>query len=64
MQAGLPTENEREMRDLVEEFAGIFRIRLDDKQPAMVPKMPLNIKEELRPAQAPPRQYSIGRRPS
>jgi hypothetical protein len=34
------------MRDLVEEFTGIFRIRLDDKQPAMVPKMTLNIKEE------------------
>jgi hypothetical protein len=58
VQAGLPMENEREMRDLVQEFADIFRIRLDDAEPAKVLKMTLNIKKEVRPTQAPPRQYN------
>jgi hypothetical protein len=58
VQAGLPMQNEREKRDFVLEFADIFRIRLDDAEPAKVPKMTLNIKRDVRSTQAPPRQYN------
>jgi hypothetical protein len=58
VQTGLPMENEREMRKLVQEFADFFRIRLDDAEPAKVPKMTLNIKKVVRPTQAQPRQYN------
>jgi hypothetical protein len=58
VQAGMSIENEREMRDLVEGFADIFRIRLDDAEPAKVPKMTLIIENEVRPTKAPPRQYN------
>jgi hypothetical protein len=57
VQAGMSIENEREMRDLVEGFADVFRIRLDDAEPAKVPKMTLIIEKEVRPTKAPPRQY-------
>jgi hypothetical protein len=58
VQTGLPMGNEREMRDLAQEFADIFRIRLDDAEPAKVPNMTVNIKKEVRPTKAPPRQYN------
>jgi hypothetical protein len=58
VQAGLPMENEREMRDVVERFADIFRVRLDHAEPAKVLKMTLNIKKEVRPTKAPQRQYN------
>jgi hypothetical protein len=55
LQAGFSMENEREMRDLVEGFADIFRVRLADAEPAKVPKMTLHIKKEVRPTKAQPR---------
>jgi hypothetical protein len=58
VQAGLPMENEREMRDLFQEFAETFRIRLADAEPAKVTKMTLNIEKEVRPTQDPPKQYN------
>jgi hypothetical protein len=58
VQPGLSMENEREVRDLVDGFADISRVRLDHAEPAKAPKMTLNNKKEVRPTKAPPRQYN------
>jgi Reverse transcriptase (RNA-dependent DNA polymerase) len=62
LKAGLPAEHAPAMRDLVEEFQDIFRIRLDDSRPADVPPMGVEFQPHIKPSKAPPRHYSPRKR--
>jgi hypothetical protein len=48
------------MRDLVEEFQDIFRIRLDDSPHADVAPMGAEVQPDIKPSKAPPRHYNPG----
>jgi hypothetical protein len=54
----LPAEHAPAMRDLVEEFQDIFRIRLDDSPHADVAPMGADVQPDSKPSKAPPRHYN------
>jgi hypothetical protein len=58
LKAGLPAEHAPAMRDLVEEFQDIFRIRIDDSPHADVAPMGSDVQPDIKPSKAPPRHYN------
>jgi hypothetical protein len=58
LKAGLPTKHAPAMRDLVDEFQDIFRIRLDDSPHADVAPMGADVQPDIKPSKAPPRHYN------
>jgi hypothetical protein len=54
----LPAEHAPAMRDLVEEFQDIFRIRLDDSPHADVAPRKADVQPDIKPSKAPPRHYN------
>jgi hypothetical protein len=58
LKAGLPAEHAPAMRDLVEEFQDIFRIRLDDSPHADIAPMGADVQPDIKPSTAPPRHYN------
>jgi hypothetical protein len=58
LKAGLPAEQAPAMRDLVEEFQDIFRIRLDDAPPADTAPMGVDVQPKFKPRKTPPRHYN------
>jgi hypothetical protein len=60
LKAGLPAEHTPAMRNLVEQFQDIFRIRRDDSPPADVAPMGVDVQPDIKPSKAPPRHYNPG----
>jgi hypothetical protein len=58
LKAGFLTEHAPAMRDLVEEFQDIFRIRLDVSPHAYVAPMGADVQPDIKPSKAPPRHYN------
>jgi hypothetical protein len=57
LKAGLPAEHAPAMRDLMEEFQDIFRIRMDDSPHADVAPMGADVQPDIKPSKAPPRKF-------
>jgi hypothetical protein len=55
---GLPAEHVSELRELVEEYADSFRVRLDDAPAADIPEMKVKLTNAAKPVKATPRKYN------